>query len=86
MKHPQTCTLNLLPPGKHAVIHELDGAPDFCGHLQDIGFLPGTPVACVAVSPHSDPHAYLVRGSVMALRASDARQILIREVSAHEGD
>lgn len=51
------------------------------GHLrrryQDLGIIPGTLIKCVMQSPFGDPHAYLVRGAVIAIRNSDAEKILI---------
>jgi len=42
----------------------------------DIGFVEGTKVKCVRISPFGDPKAYLVRGTVMALRKESAKEIM----------
>lgn len=45
--------------------------------LQDVGFITGTKVSCVQKSPAGDPKAYLVRGAVIAIRNSDAKNIVV---------
>ena len=40
--------------------------------LMDIGFLPGSLVSCVLSSPSGNPRAYLIKGSLIALRNEDA--------------
>lgn len=46
--------------------------------LQDLGLIPGTRVTCMARSPAGDPCAYLIRGALIALRQTDAREITLR--------
>ena len=46
--------------------------------LLDIGLIPGTNVVCVGVSPLGDPHTYLVRGKMIAIRSRDAASVVIR--------
>ena len=43
--------------------------------LLDLGLIPGTRVTCQGRSPAGDPAAYLVRGTVVALRARDAAAV-----------
>ena len=38
----------------------------------DLGFTPGAGVRCLFAAPSGDPRAYMVRGSVIALRRADA--------------
>lgn len=45
--------------------------------LQDVGFCSGSSVRCVMKSPLGDPAAYLVRGTLIALRREDAGNIVI---------
>ncbi len=47
--------------------------------LLDLGLLPGTVVKARMASPAGDPVAYRVRGAVIALRRSQARQIKVRQ-------
>ena len=52
--------------------------------LQDIGFIPGTAVTCLQRSPLGDPTAYRIRGTVIALRREDAKNILLAKEASHE--
>ena len=47
--------------------------------LMDIGLIENTRVKCVMISPLGDPKAYLIRGSVMAIREEDSRLIKIKK-------
>ncbi len=46
--------------------------------LIDLGLIEHTLIECLGRSPLKDPSAYLIRGSVIALRAEDSRKILIK--------
>lgn len=46
--------------------------------LLDLGFVPGSQVALELTSPLGDPTAYRVRGTVVALRASQATFVQVR--------
>ena len=48
--------------------------------LYDIGFSLGDEVECVMKMPHGGMGAYLIKKSVVALRAADAYLILVGEV------
>ncbi len=54
-------------------------SPDFSLYtrLNDIGFTKGTNIECVLKSPLGDPYAYLLKGTVIALRLKDAAKIEI---------
>ncbi len=68
-----------LSPGDVGTVKEITLEGSIRRRLQDIGLIPGTPVECVGKSPLGDPSAYLIRGAVIALRASDCRGILLDE-------
>lgn len=69
--------LDQLRQGDTAVVYSLTTNGGIRRRLQDIGLIPGTEVKCVQFSPLGDPIAYLVRGSVIALRREDASRIII---------
>jgi len=48
-----------------------------CLRLLEIGFTPGQEVTVVAKSPFNDPLAVSVRGTIIALRSSEAECIKI---------
>lgn len=43
----------------------------------DVGLIIGTTVECVGKSPLGDPIAYRIRGKIIAIRASDAKGVLL---------
>ena len=45
--------------------------------LLDLGLICGTPITPILISPSSDPRAFEVRNSVIAIRKEDAKQIKI---------
>lgn len=69
--------LSDIKKGEHAVIEKLDTKGELRQRLMDIGFVEGTKVECVRISPAGDPKAYLVRGAVIALRKEDAATIKV---------
>lgn len=48
--------------------------------LLDIGLIPGTQVTLLYKSPFNDPHAYLIRGTIISIRNQDAQEIEVEEV------
>jgi len=44
----------------------------------DLGLTPGTPVTCLYEAPSGNPKAYLIRGTVIAIRNQDAALIRLR--------
>ena len=69
-------TLDELPrDGRAAVVTGLDSHGADRRRLMDLGVLPGIVVRAERTSPLGDPTAYLVRGSVIVLRRSQARGI-----------
>lgn len=51
---------------------------DIIQRLLDLGFCRGTPVTCVNTGIFKNPHAYALRGSVIAIRNEDAKMILVK--------
>jgi len=70
-------TLAELGQGDSAVVRELASEGSMRRRLQDIGLIPGTRVECVQKSPLGDPIAYLIRGTVIALRCEDSAGIYV---------
>ena len=62
--------------GEKAVIKNILVKGDLRQRLMDIGFIEGTEIRCVRISPFGDPKAFLVRGAVIALRNEDSSGIL----------
>lgn len=70
--------LNMLKCGQQAEVVYIDTDTSIRRRLFDIGLIYKTQVRCVGESPLGDPHAYLIRGAVIALRNDDAKKIKVR--------
>ncbi len=73
-------TLSALKPGHSAVIDHLALDGEERRRLMDLGLVPGTLVTAEFRSALGDPVAYRIRGSLIALRKAQTRQIVIRPV------
>ncbi len=71
------CALSELSVGQCATVKKLDSKGAIRRRLLDIGLIEGTQVECVLKSPFGDPQAYMIRGSVIAIRSEDARAVLV---------
>ena len=69
--------LDELLPGESAVIIGIDRAGGMGRRLRELGMIEGTVVECVGKSPFGDPSAFLVRGTVIALRREDSHHVSV---------
>ena len=67
-----------LAPGQRGTVRALGATGAMRRRMLDIGLAPGTEVECLGRSPAGDPSAYLIRGAVIAIRASDGHDVLLR--------
>ena len=72
-------TLSQLPPGCTATIRLLSAQGAIRRRLLDLGFTEGSKVKAIRRSALGDPTAYLVRGSLIALRVEEASLIQINQ-------
>jgi Fe2+ transport system protein FeoA len=70
-------TLDQLKAGQTATVSALTCQGANRHRLMDMGILPGTSIEVEMRSPLGDPTAYRVRGTVIAMRKEQARQIEI---------
>lgn len=70
-------TLYGLDIGQYAIVEKITIEPHIKRRLMDLGMLKGTKVECVGISPLGDPKAFLIRGSVIALRREESSKINI---------
>ena len=68
-------SLDQMKLDESALILKVGGSSSMKRRLLDLGFLPGALVTCILISPFHDPKAYLINGSVIALRKCDAKEI-----------
>lgn len=66
--------------GETAKIFSLTGLGKSERRLSDLGFVSGGKVTCMLRSPLGDPTAYLVRGSLIALRREHSEKILVEVI------
>lgn len=72
-------TLAEMRQGDNAIVDKLALNDSMRRRLQDIGLIPGTKIECIQKSPLGDPIAYLIRGTVIALRHEDSSLIFLQE-------
>lgn len=73
----------MLGIGQRGTVSELsDGGRHITDRLRDLGINEGDEVQCVMVSPLGDPQAYLIKGSVIALRREDSATVRVVAKSA----
>ena len=70
-----TFALSNLPLGRKGRIMSLEAHGKDRRRMLDLGFVQGTTVEALHLSPSGDPIAYFIRGAVIALRDEDARKI-----------
>ena len=80
---PSTVLLSDLSVGTAGVIEGLPHDSDALTRLRELGFVPGTRVLLVRRAPLGDPIEVSIRGSRLAMRKGEARQIrVLAEVNA----
>ena len=67
-----------IEPGKTGIVEDIGICGPMAQRLQDLGLAVGMEITCVGRSPLGDPSAYLILGSVFALRRKDCVQITVR--------
>ena len=71
-------TLAQIAPGERCFVSKLRATGGMRRRLLDIGLVENAPVTCLGRSPGGDPSAYLICGAVIAIRARDARDVVVR--------
>lgn len=71
-------TLNNLKINKIAEIENINCENNIKRRMMDLGIVKGTKIKAILKSPSGNPKAYEVRGSVIAIRNEDAKQIVIK--------
>lgn len=64
--------LNDLKVNDRCVVKSVNSSGIIRRRLMDLGVLPGSIISCVLSSPSGNPKAYLIKGSVIGIRNSDA--------------
>lgn len=69
--------LDNLPLETEGLVDTLNCKGSIRRRLLDLGIVRGTKIVPVMKSPSGDPTAFLIRGSLIALRKEDANLILV---------
>ncbi len=72
--------LSTLKLGQTSNVVHLDVKGLLRRRILDLGIVPGTILTCIGRAPAGDPIAYLVRGTVIALRSEDAGLISVEQI------
>lgn len=70
--------LSQLPLNKNGIIDKIECDEGIKRRLLDMGLVKGTDIVPILVSPSGDPRAFLVRGTIIAIREDDAKNIKIK--------
>ena len=71
--------LGELPVGSKAVVTEIKGAGKQQRRMLDMGLVPGAEVTVIRTAALGDPVEYRVKGTAIAMRRSDANNVLVEE-------
>lgn len=69
--------LNQLALNKNGKIDKIECNEGIKRRLLDMGLVKGTNIVPILISPSGDPRAFLVRGTIIAIRKEDAKNIKI---------
>lgn len=73
----EVINLDKLPLNIQGKIKEIQCDPNIKRRLLDLGLVKGTSITPVLISPSKDPRAFLIRGSIIAIRKEDAKNIKV---------
>lgn len=71
-------TLDILPIGKEGNIKEINCNQNIKRRMMDLGIVKDTKIKAILKSPSGNLKAYEVRGSIIAIRKEDAKNIIIK--------
>ena len=64
-----------------AIIKKVECQGNIKRRLLDLGFIKGTEITPILISPSKDPRAFYIRGSTIALRKEDAKNVLVKSAN-----
>lgn len=76
--------LSQVRQGMTVTVHRLLSNGSIRRRLLDMGLIEGTEIRCLYSSPAGDPTAFLVRGTVVALRRRDAERVRVLAASKEQ--
>ena len=76
MEHKKS--LAILPVGEKARVLSVENGGNMKRRIQDLGVIRDTEIGCVLDSISGYIKVYMIRGAYIAIRKSDAEQILLK--------
>ena len=76
-------TLDMLQNGESGIVEYIDDECCIKKRLGDFGVVENTKIKCIAPCPLGDPKAYLIRGTIVAIRDGDAKNIHLKCIIPH---
>lgn len=76
----KSLTLDKLKPGESAKIIKINSDYELKRRLLDLGIIPNSNIKCEFKSPFNDPIAYFIKGTTIALRVCDAKNIYVEVI------
>ncbi len=74
-------SLDEIQLNEKAIIKKVECQGNIKRRLLDLGFIKGTEITPILVSPSKDPRAFYIRGSTIALRKEDAKNVLVKSAN-----
>ena len=78
-------SLDEIKLNEKAIIKKVECQGNIKRRLLDLGFIKGTEITPILISPSKDPRAFYIRGSTIALRKEDAKNVLVKSANEFEG-
>lgn len=72
--------LSDLTIGEEAIVKKIKSEENIKRRILDIGVIPNSKIKCVLISPSGNPKAFLIKGTVMAIRNEDSKNIIIGDI------
>ncbi|MBE6062646.1 MAG: ferrous iron transport protein A [Clostridium butyricum] len=73
-------TLNNINLDTECYVKNINAEGPIQRRFLDLGLINGTTILPISKSPSGDPIAYLIRGTVIAIRSEDASKIVVETV------
>lgn len=70
-------TLDKLKIGESGIIISINDNLNIKRRLLDIGLVPGSIIDTYLISPFKDPVAYKIKNTIIAIRKSDSKEIVV---------
>ncbi len=83
MKTTTLLPLNKAYPGKCYKVVDIRLNNNHRRRILDLGLIPKTTLKVLQKSPLGDPVAYLIRGSVIALREEYTKKVIVKELETN---